>query len=38
MTSGTYGSDIVTVDPATPNLNLQITVYDSTTECFIINH
>jgi mono/diheme cytochrome c family protein len=30
--SGTYGSDIVTVDPTTPNLNLQVTVYDSTTD------
>lgn len=30
--SGTYGSDIVTVDPATPDLKLQITVYDSTTD------
>jgi mono/diheme cytochrome c family protein len=30
--SGTYGSDIVTVDPSTPNLNLQITVYNSTTD------
>jgi len=30
--SGTYGSDIVTVDPTTPNLNLQITVYDSSTD------
>jgi mono/diheme cytochrome c family protein len=29
--SGTYGSDIATVDPNSPNLNLQITVYDSTT-------
>ena len=30
--SGTYGSDIVTVDPTTPDLNLQVTVYDSTTD------
>jgi mono/diheme cytochrome c family protein len=30
--SGIYGSDIVTVDPATPDLNLQVTVYDSTTD------
>lgn len=30
--SGTYGSDIVTVDPTTPDLNLQITVYNSTTD------
>ena len=34
--SGTYGSDIVTVDPATPNLNLQITVYDSTTDVSLL--
>jgi mono/diheme cytochrome c family protein len=30
--SGTYGSDIVTVDQSTPDLNLQITVYNSTTD------
>jgi hypothetical protein len=30
--SGTYGSDIVTVDPVTPDLALQIKVYDSTTD------
>jgi mono/diheme cytochrome c family protein len=30
--SGTYGSDIVNVDQSTPNLNLQITVYNSTTD------
>jgi mono/diheme cytochrome c family protein len=30
--SGTYGSDIITVDPTTPDLNLQVTVYDSTTD------
>jgi mono/diheme cytochrome c family protein len=30
--SGTYGSDIVTADPSTPDLDLQITVYDSTTD------
>jgi mono/diheme cytochrome c family protein len=34
--SGTYGSDIVTVDPATPNLSLQITVYDSTTDISVL--
>lgn len=34
--SGTYGSDIVTVDPTTPNLNLQITVYDSTTDVSLL--
>ena len=30
--SGTYGSDIVNVDTSTPDLNLQITVYNSTTD------
>lgn len=30
--SGTYGSDIVTVDPNVPHQNLQITVYDSTSD------
>jgi mono/diheme cytochrome c family protein len=30
--SGTYGSDIVTVDQSTPDLDLQITVYNSTTD------
>jgi len=35
--SSTYGSDIVTVDPATPNLNLQITVYDSTTDVSLLS-
>jgi mono/diheme cytochrome c family protein len=30
--SGTYPSDIATVDPATPNLQLQITIYDTTTD------
>jgi mono/diheme cytochrome c family protein len=30
--SGTYGSDIAKVDPATPDLKLPITVYDSTTD------
>jgi mono/diheme cytochrome c family protein len=34
--SGTYGSDIVTVDPATPNLSLQITVYESTTDVSLL--
>jgi mono/diheme cytochrome c family protein len=34
--SGTYGSDIVTVDPATPNLKLQVTVYDSTTDVSLL--
>jgi mono/diheme cytochrome c family protein len=34
--SGTYGSDIATVDPATPNLNLQVTVYDSTTDASLL--
>jgi hypothetical protein len=30
--SATYGSDIAMVDPTTPNLNLQITVYEPTTD------
>ncbi|HEX9091724.1 MAG TPA: c-type cytochrome, partial [Anaerolineales bacterium] len=30
--SEVYGSDIVTVNSATPELNLQITVYDTTTD------
>ncbi len=34
--SGTYGSDIVTVDPITPNLNLQVTVYDSTADASLL--
>jgi mono/diheme cytochrome c family protein len=34
--SGTYGSDIAMVDPAAPNLNLQITVYDSTTDVSVL--
>jgi LPXTG-motif cell wall-anchored protein len=34
--SGTYGSDIATVDPATPNLNLQITIYDSTSDVAVL--
>ena len=34
--SGTYGSDIVTVDPATPDLQLQITVFDSTTDVSLL--
>ncbi len=34
--SGTYGSDIVTVNPATPSLKLQITVYDSTTDISVL--
>ncbi len=34
--SGTYGSDIATVDPGIPNLNLQITVYDSTTDASVL--
>ena len=34
--SGTYGSDIVTVNPATPELQLQITVYDSTTDVSLL--
>ena len=34
--SGTYGSDIATVDPTKPNLNLQITIYDSTTDTSVL--
>ncbi len=34
--STTYGSDVVSVDPATPNLNLQITVYDPTTDVSVL--
>jgi len=30
--AGTYGSDIVTVDSSNPDLNLQVTVFESTTE------
>jgi mono/diheme cytochrome c family protein len=34
--SGTYASDIAKADPANPDLNLQITVYDSTTDVFVL--
>jgi mono/diheme cytochrome c family protein len=34
--SGTYGSDIVTVDPATPDLKLQIPVFNSTTDISVL--
>ena len=34
--TGTYGSDIVTVNPTTPNLSLQITVYDTTTDVTLL--
>ncbi|OGO65406.1 MAG: hypothetical protein A2030_09425 [Chloroflexi bacterium RBG_19FT_COMBO_50_10] len=34
--SGTYGSDIVTVDPTNPDLKLQVTVYDSTTDVSLL--
>jgi mono/diheme cytochrome c family protein len=34
--SGTYGSDIALVNPAKPNLNLQITIYDPTTDVSIL--
>jgi len=34
--SATYGSDIVTADPANPNLNLQVRVYDSTTDVSVL--
>ncbi len=30
--SATYGSDIAMVNPTTPNLNLQITIYEPTTD------
>ena len=35
--SATYGSDIAKVDPANPNLNLQITVYEPTTDVSVLN-
>jgi mono/diheme cytochrome c family protein len=35
--SGTYGSDIAMVDPAKTNLNLQVTVYDSTTDVSVLS-
>jgi mono/diheme cytochrome c family protein len=34
--STSYGSDVVMVDPATPDLNLLITVYDSTTDVSVL--
>jgi cbb3-type cytochrome c oxidase subunit III len=34
--SATYGSDIAMVDPANPNLNLQITVYEPTTDVSVL--
>ncbi len=34
--SGTYGSDIAMVDPANPNLHLQITVYEPTTDISLL--
>jgi mono/diheme cytochrome c family protein len=34
--SGTYGSDIATVNPATPDLKLQITVFDTTTDVSVL--
>ncbi len=34
--SGSYVSDIATVDPTTPNLSLPITVYDSTTDVSVL--
>lgn len=30
--SGSYGSDVISVDPSTPDLKLQITVYESTSD------
>jgi mono/diheme cytochrome c family protein len=35
--SATYGSDIATVNPATPNLNLPITVYEPTTDVSVLS-
>lgn len=35
--SATYGSDIAMVDPATPNLNLQVTVYEPTTDVSVLS-
>jgi mono/diheme cytochrome c family protein len=35
--SATYVSDIAKVDPATPNLNLQITVYEPTTDVSVLS-
>jgi mono/diheme cytochrome c family protein len=35
--SATYGSDIAMVDPTIPNLNLQITVYDPTTDVSVLS-
>jgi hypothetical protein len=35
--AATYGSDIAIVDPTTPNLNLQITVYDPTTDASVLS-
>jgi mono/diheme cytochrome c family protein len=34
--SATYGSDIAMVDPTTPNLNLQITIYEPTTDVSVL--
>jgi mono/diheme cytochrome c family protein len=34
--SGSYGSDILTVNPSTPDLNLQITVYEPTTDVSLL--
>jgi len=34
--SGTYGSDIATVDPATPEVKLQITVFETTTDVSVL--
>lgn len=34
--STTYGSDVVMIDPATPNLNIPITVYDATTDVSVL--
>ncbi len=34
---GIYGSDIAMVDPAKPNLNLQITIFDPTTDVSVLS-
>ncbi len=35
--SATYGSDIAMVNPATPNLNIPITVYEPTTDVSVLS-
>jgi mono/diheme cytochrome c family protein len=34
--SATYGSDVVSVEPANPNLNLQVRVFESTTDVSVL--